>query len=285
MTVSGTRFDSTDRTVAGTRVKLMTDGILLAETSRDRDLMAYDTIIVDEAHERSLNIDFLLGYLKRLLPRRSDLKLIVTSATIDPERFSRHFGGAPIVTVPGRTHPVEIRHRPLTGDEGDDAMMIDGIVDAVREIDSAGVVVPDPSGRPDVLVFLPGEREIRDAADALERASLPDTEVVPLFARLSNEKQDRVFKPGPERRIVLATNVAETSLTVPRIRGVVDTGLARIARYAPRKRVQRLPVEPVARSSVEQRRVDAAGSRPASASGCSARRTSNPGIVSRLRRS
>ena len=241
-----------DRTAVGTRVKLMTDGILLAETSRDRDLMAYDTIIVDEAHERSLNIDFLLGYLKRLLPRRPDLKIVVTSATIDPERFSRHFGDAPIIRVPGRAHPVEIRHRPLSGDESDEAMT-NGIVEAVRELDSSGIVVPDPSGRPDILVFLPGEREIRDAAEALERAALPDTEVVPLFARLSNERQDRVFKPGAARRVVLATNVAETSLTVPRIRGVIDTGLARIARYSPRRRVQRLPIEAVAQSSVEQR--------------------------------
>ena len=241
-----------DRTAPHTRIKLMTDGILLAETARDRDLLAYDTTIVDEAHERSLNIDFLLGYLKRLLPRRRDLKLVITSATIDPDRFSRHFSGAPIVKVSGRTHPVEIRYR-APSDAGADDDIVEGIVAAVHEIDSAGLEVPEPSGRPDILVFLPGEREIRDATDALVQAGLPDTEVVPLFARLSVEKQDRVFKPGKARRIVLATNVAETSLTVPRIRGVIDTGLARIARYSPRRRVQRLPVEPIARASAAQR--------------------------------
>ncbi|MBC01679.1 MAG: ATP-dependent RNA helicase HrpA [Phycisphaerae bacterium] len=241
-----------DRTTPQTRVKLMTDGILLAETARDRDLLAYDTIIIDEAHERSLNIDFLLGYLKRLLPRRRDLRLIVTSATIDPDRFSRHFGDAPVVRVSGRTHPVEIRYRPPAGEDADDAL-VRGIVDAVGEIDAAGLEVPDPSGLPDILVFLPGEREIREASEALAKAELPDTEVVPLFARLSVDKQDRVFSPGSARRIVLATNVAETSLTVPRIRGVVDTGLARIARYSPRRRVQRLPVEPIARASADQR--------------------------------
>ncbi len=245
----------TDRSAPETRVRLMTDGILLAETARDPDLLAYDTIIIDEAHERSLNIDFLLGYLKRLLPRRPDLKVIITSATIDPERFSVHFGNAPIHLVEGRLHPVDIRYRPVGADEseGDDESLLAGIVDAIREIDRGGLSITDPSGLPDILVFLPGEREIRDAADAIRAADLPDTEVLPLFARLSNEQQDRVFRPGPARRIVLATNVAETSLTVPRIRGVIDSGLARIARYAPRRRVQRLPIEPVARASADQR--------------------------------
>ncbi len=245
----------TDRSSPGTRVRLMTDGILLAETARDPDLLAYDTIIIDEAHERSLNIDFLLGYLKRLLPRRPDLKVIVTSATIDPERFSEHFGHAPILTVEGRLHPVEIRYRPVGRDEseGEDESMLAGIVDAIREIDRGGLSITEPSGLPDILVFLPGEREIRDAADAINAAGFSNTEVLPLFARLSNEQQDRVFRPGSARRVVLATNVAETSLTVPRIRGVIDTGLARIARYSPRRRVQRLPIEAVARASAEQR--------------------------------
>ena len=245
----------TDRSGADTRVRLMTDGILLAETARDRDLLAYDTIIVDEAHERSLNIDFLLGYLKRLLPSRPDLKVIVTSATIDPERFSRHFGDAPILSVEGRMHPVDIRHRGIGSSEteGEDEGMLAGIVDAIREIDAAGLSVPDPSGLPDILVFLPGEREIRDAADAIVEAGFRDTEVLPLYARLSNEQQDRVFHPGPARRVVLATNVAETSLTVPRIRGVIDTGVARIARYSPRRRVQRLPIEAISRASADQR--------------------------------
>ncbi len=245
----------TDRSSPGTRVRLMTDGILLAETARDPDLLAYDTIIIDEAHERSLNIDFLLGYLKRLLPRRPDLKVIVTSATIDPERFSEHFDGAPILTVEGRLHPVDIRYRPVGRDEsdGEDESMLAGIVEAIREIDRGGLSISERSGLPDILVFLPGEREIRDAADAIGAAGFAETEVLPLFARLSNEQQDRVFNPGAARRIVLATNVAETSLTVPRIRGVIDTGLARIARYSPRRRVQRLPIEAVARASADQR--------------------------------
>ncbi|MAC20892.1 MAG: ATP-dependent RNA helicase HrpA [Phycisphaerae bacterium] len=243
-----------DRTAPDTRIKLMTDGILLAETARDRDLLAYDTIIVDEAHERSLNIDFLLGYLKRLLPRRPDLKVVVTSATIDPERFSRHFNGAPIISVEGRTHPVDLRYRPPSTESGDpDDALIQGILEGIREIDDAGLEIPEPSGRPDILVFLPGEREIRDVTAAIDGTGFPETETLPLYARLSNEQQDRVFKPGPRRRIVLATNVAETSLTVPRIRGVIDSGLARIARYSPRRRVQRLPIEPVSRASAAQR--------------------------------
>jgi ATP-dependent helicase HrpA len=245
-----------DRTAKDTRVKLMTDGILLAETQRDRELLAYDTIIIDEAHERSLNIDFLLGYLKRLLPRRPDLKVVITSATIDPERFSQHFDEAPIIRVDGRMHPVEIRYRPVDGTSDDaaaDEATMAAVVAAVEEIDAAGLAVEEPSGRPDILIFLPGEREIHDFTSALEHAAIADTEILPLYSRLSNEQQDQVFHPGARRRIVLATNVAETSLTVPRIRGVIDVGTARIARYSPRSRVQRLPVEPIARSSANQR--------------------------------
>ncbi|HEX7353826.1 MAG TPA: ATP-dependent RNA helicase HrpA [Mycobacteriales bacterium] len=221
-----------------TLVKVMTDGILLAELRRDRDLRAYDTIVIDEAHERSLTIDFLLGYLRQLLPRRPDLKVVITSATLDPERFSRHFGGAPVLTVSGRTYPVEVRYRPLD-DEHD---QVDGIVAACAELRREG-----PG---DVLVFLSGEREIRDASEALRGG---DDEVVPLFGRLSAAEQHRVFAPHRGRRIVLATNVAETSLTVPGIRYVVDCGTARISRYSRRTKVQRLPVEPVSRASAAQR--------------------------------
>jgi ATP-dependent helicase HrpA len=245
----------TDKTSAASRVKLMTDGILLAELQRDHDLRRYDTIIIDEAHERSLNIDFLLGYLRRLLPRRPDLKVIVTSATIDTQRFSDHFGGAPIIEVSGRTFPVEIRYRPLMElpeDTGPDADgegepvvrdQTEAIVDAVKELCAEG-----PG---DVLVFLPGEREIRDTADAL--GDLPRTEIVPLYSRLSAAEQHRVFQPHTGRRVVLATNVAETSLTVPGIRYVVDTGLARISRYSSRTKVQRLPIEPISQASANQR--------------------------------
>lgn len=233
----------TDRTAPGTRVKFMTDGILLAETQGDERLGAYDTLILDEAHERSLNIDFLLGYLRRLLPERPDFKLLITSATIDTERFSRHFGDAPVVEVSGRGYPVEVRYRPLGESDGD---LPQGIASAVAEL---GAV--DPSG--DILVFLSGERDIREAADALRRAGLRDTEILPLYGRLSAAEQHRVFHPGPRRRVVLATNVAETSLTVPRIRFVVDSGLARISRYSPRSKIQRLPIEPVSRASAEQR--------------------------------
>jgi len=229
----------TDRVGESTRVKVMTDGVLLAELGRDRDLRAYDTIVVDEAHERSLNIDFLLGYLKRLLPRRPDLRVVITSATLDPERFSRHFDDAPVLTVSGRTYPVEIRYRPLEEEQD----QISAVVAAVEELDREG-----PG---DVLVFLSGEREIRDAAEAL-RGSTTD-EVLPLFGRLSAEDQHRVFAPHPGRRIVLATNVAETSLTVPGIRYVVDPGTARISRYSNRTKVQRLPIEPVSQASAIQR--------------------------------
>jgi ATP-dependent helicase HrpA len=233
-----------DHTRPETLIKLMTDGILLAELMHDRRLLAYDTLIIDEAHERSLNIDFLLGYLKRLLPQRPDLKLIITSATIDPERFARHFGAAPIIEVSGRTYPVEIRYRPPTNTAGDDALQT-GILAAVDE------VARDGPG--DILVFLPGERHIREAAETLRKHHPPHTEIIPLYARLSAAEQGRIFRPGAGRRIVLATNVAETSLTVPGIRYVIDTGLARISRYSHRAKVQRLPVEPIARSAADQR--------------------------------
>ncbi|NKQ25188.1 ATP-dependent RNA helicase HrpA [Streptomyces galbus] len=237
-----------------TFVKLMTDGILLAEIQTDRELRAYDTIIIDEAHERSLNIDFLLGYLAQLLPKRPDLKVVITSATIDPERFSRHFGDAPIIEVSGRTYPVEVRYRPLLEEVGDDADeaadadrdQITAIIDAVEELRG--------EGQGDILVFLSGEREIRDTADALEKRKFPFTEVLPLYARLSHAEQHRVFQPHTGRRIVLATNVAETSLTVPGIKYVIDPGFARISRYSHRTKVQRLPIEPVSQASANQRK-------------------------------
>lgn len=249
--VVGYQVRFTDRTSKATRIKLMTDGILLAELQRDRDLKKYDTIIIDEAHERSLNIDFLLGYLKRLLPRRPDLKLIITSATIDVERFAEHFD-APVVEVSGRTFPVEVRYRPLMelpeDDEDGEAIVRDqteAIVEAVKELSAEG-----PG---DVLVFLPGEREIRDTAEAL--GDLPRTEILPLYSRLSAAEQHRVFSShgNAVRRVVLATNVAETSLTVPGIRYVVDTGVARISRYSVRTKVQRLPIEPISQASANQR--------------------------------
>ncbi|MGV9497306.1 ATP-dependent RNA helicase HrpA [Streptomyces sp. NPDC003642] len=231
-----------------TFVKLMTDGILLAEIQTDRELRAYDTIIIDEAHERSLNIDFLLGYLAQLLPRRPDLKVVITSATIDPERFSRHFGDAPIIEVSGRTYPVEVRYRPLLEEDGDDADrdQITAIIDAVEELQK--------EGQGDILVFLSGEREIRDTADALTKKNYRFTEILPLYARLSHAEQHRVFQPHTGRRIVLATNVAETSLTVPGIKYVIDPGFARISRYSHRTKVQRLPIEPVSQASANQRK-------------------------------
>ena len=231
-----------------TFVKLMTDGILLAEIQTDRELRAYDTIIIDEAHERSLNIDFLLGYLAQLLPKRPDLKVVITSATIDPERFSRHFGDAPIVEVSGRTYPVEVRYRPLLEEDGDDADrdQITAITDAVEELRA--------EGKGDILVFLSGEREIRDTADALTKKNYRFTEILPLYARLSHAEQHRVFQPHTGRRIVLATNVAETSLTVPGIKYVIDPGFARISRYSHRTKVQRLPIEPVSQASANQRK-------------------------------
>ncbi|MBN7822110.1 ATP-dependent RNA helicase HrpA [Bowmanella sp. Y57] len=240
----GYKVRFTDQVSDQTYVKLMTDGILLAEIQQDRFLNQYDTIIIDEAHERSLNIDFILGYLKQLLPKRPDLKLIITSATIDPERFSRHFNDAPVIQVSGRTYPVEVRYRPL--DEGDDERdQIQGILDAVNELgrESQG----------DILVFLSGEREIRDTADALQKAQLRATEVLPLYARLSAAEQNRIFAPHGGRRIVLATNVAETSLTVPGIKYVIDPGFARLSRYSARSKVQRLPIEAISQASANQR--------------------------------
>ncbi len=236
-----------DRTHPDSYIKLMTDGILLAEIQGDRLLAQYDTLIIDEAHERSLNIDFLLGYLKQLLPRRPDLKLIITSATIDTERFSRHFDDAPVIEVSGRSWPVEIRYRPLEGEDEDmqDRDMQQAVLDAVDELAALG--------EGDILVFLPGEREIREVAEALRKHHPPHTEILPLYARLSSAEQNRVFAPHRGRRIVLATNVAETSLTVPGIRYVVDTGLARISRYSVRSKVQRLPVEKISQASANQR--------------------------------
>jgi ATP-dependent helicase HrpA len=231
-----------------TFIKLMTDGILLAEIQTDRELRAYDTIIIDEAHERSLNIDFLLGYLAQLLPKRPDLKVVITSATIDPERFSRHFGDAPIVEVSGRTYPVEVRYRPLLEEDSEDADrdQITAICEAVEELQA--------EGQGDILVFLSGEREIRDTADALEKRKYRFTEVLPLYARLSHAEQHRVFQPHAGRRIVLATNVAETSLTVPGIKYVIDPGFARISRYSHRTKVQRLPIEAISQASANQRK-------------------------------
>src|SRR5450759_5192911 len=247
-TAVGYQVRFSDHSGSSTLVKVMTDGILLAEMQRDRDLRRYDTIIIDEAHERSLNIDFILGYLKQLLPRRPDLKVIITSATIDPQRFSKHFNNAPIIEVSGRTYPVEMRYRPLVGEmpEDDDRDQVTAICEAVEELWT------EHQGG-DILVFLSGEREIRDAADALTGLALPHTEVLPLYARLSAAEQHRVFGPHTGRRVVLATNVAETSLTVPGIRYVVDTGTARISRYSQRTKVQRLPIEPISQASASQR--------------------------------
>ncbi len=239
-----------DATRPDTVVKVMTDGVLLAETHSDRLLRAYDTIIVDEAHERSLNVDFLLGYLKRLVARRRELKVIVTSATIDTERFSRFFDGAPVIEVSGRTYPVEVRYRPEffeVEDEDDEPVdMNEAIAKAVDEIARA-------SRAGDVLVFLPGEREIREAAEVLRKHHPKGTEILSLYSRLSAEEQDRVFQPGAQRRIVLATNVAETSLTVPGIHFVIDTGLARIKRYSPRQKIDQLRIEPVSQAAARQR--------------------------------
>ncbi len=248
----GYKVRFTDQSSDSTLVKLMTDGILLAEIQRDRMLRQYDTLIIDEAHERSLNIDFILGYLAQLLPRRPDLKVVITSATIDPERFAQHFArdgvAAPIIQVSGRTFPVEMRYRPLTVDVGDttvDLDPVDATCDAVEELSG--------EGDGDILVFLSGEREIRDTADALRDRGLRGTEIVPLYARLSAAEQHRVFSLHSGRRVVLSTNVAETSLTVPGIRYVVDPGTARISRYSLRTKVQRLPIEPISQASARQR--------------------------------
>jgi len=244
----GFKVRFSDSLSENTYVKLMTDGILLAETQGDPYLEQYDTIIIDEAHERSLNIDFLLGYLKQLLPKRPELKLIITSATIDPQRFSRHFNDAPMLMVSGRTYPVETRYRPLISEDPDEEDMHaeEAILAAVDEVSREG-----PG---DVLVFLTGEREIRETAEALRKHHPPETEILPLYARLSADEQMKVFKPHGRRRIVLATNVAETSLTVPGIRYVIDPGHARISRYNARNKVQRLPIEPISRASADQRK-------------------------------
>ncbi|MGH3629230.1 MAG: ATP-dependent RNA helicase HrpA, partial [Sciscionella sp.] len=231
-------------------VKVMTDGILLAEIQRDRLLRRYDTLIIDEAHERSLNIDFLLGYLSQILPRRPDLKVIITSATIDPARFSRHFSDAPVIEVSGRTFPVQVRYRPVVDPDKphseDDRDQTTAICDAVGEL-----IVEGPG---DILVFLSGEREIRDTAESLRAQKLPGVEVLPLYARLPTAEQHRVFAPHRGRHIVLATNVAETSLTVPGIRYVIDPGTARISRYSTRLKVQRLPIEAISQASANQRK-------------------------------
>jgi len=228
-----------DRSSPEGYIKFMTDGILLAETLSDRFLDNYDTIIIDEAHERSLNIDFLLGYLKRLLVRRRDLRLIITSATIDTAKFSAHFDQAPIIELSGRSYPVEMIYQPLVADDEKvahaDRDLYRGIAEAVNWLSRKG-----PRG--DMLVFLSGEREIREAAKYLARHSVAQTEILPLYSRLSSAEQRRVFHPGKLRRIILSTNVAETSLTVPRIRFVIDSGLARISRYSHRSRIQRLPI-------------------------------------------
>jgi ATP-dependent helicase HrpA len=250
----GWKVRFTDQVGEQTLVKLMTDGILLAELTGDRMLRQYDTLIIDEAHERSLNIDFILGYLTRLLPERPDLKVIITSATIDPARFAEHFSRAlgapvPIIEVSGRSYPVQIRYRPIVDpddpDHDPDRDQLDAVADAVRELQA--------EGDGDILVFLPGEREIRDTADALSRLELRRTEILPLYSRLSAAEQYRVFAPHPGRRVVLATNVAETSLTVPGIRYVIDPGTARISRYSRRLKVQRLPIEKVSQASANQR--------------------------------
>ena len=253
-TTVGYQVRFNDNSSDETLVKLMTDGILLTEMQRDRRLLRYDTLIIDEAHERSLNIDFILGYLKRLLPGRPDLKVIITSATIDPQRFSEAFGGAPVVEVSGRTYPVEVRYRPVADPDRSDEEPRDqaqAICAAVDELSAAG-----PG---DILVFLSGEREIRDTADALKDRAGPagqagGLEVLPMYARLSAAEQYRVFQPHRGRRVVLATNVAETSLTVPGIRYVVDPGTARISRYSYRTKVQRLPIEPISQASANQRK-------------------------------
>ncbi|HEY2590466.1 MAG TPA: ATP-dependent RNA helicase HrpA, partial [Steroidobacteraceae bacterium] len=243
------RFD--DRTGPDCRIKVMTDGILLRELTGDPELRRYDTLIIDEVHERSLNIDLLLGVLKRLMPRRPELRVVITSATLDPDKLARFFDDAPVIEVSGRSFPVEVRYRPLAGEDEDAAELSlpEGIVAAVRELAEA-----PRSARGDALVFLPGEKHIREAAEALRNAHLADIEILPLYARLSGSEQARLFEPHAQRRIVLATNVAETSLTVPGVRTVIDSGLARISRYSVRAKVQRLAVERISRASAEQRK-------------------------------
>ncbi len=244
----GFRVRFADQVSDATRLVLMTDGLLLAELTSDPLLRRYDTIIVDEAHERTLNVDLLLGVLKRLLPRRPDLKLIVTSATLDVERVSRFFGEAPIITVSGRSFPIEVRYRETEEDEELDLPL--AILEAYQEI----ATEPGDVGNGDILVFLPGEREIRDVGELLERELQSRVEVMSLYSRLSWEQQSKIFQRGARQRIVLSTNVAETSITVPGIRAVIDSGLARISRYSVRNRLQRLPIEPIARASADQRK-------------------------------
>ncbi len=243
--VVGYAMRFTDQVSASTSVKFMTDGICLAEIQRDPDLKQYDTLIIDEAHERSLNIDFLLGYLQQLVQRRKDLHVVITSATIDTARFAKHFNNAPIIEVSGRTHPVEMRYRPLVNESGDTIDQIKGICHAAEELwrDTTG----------DILVFCPGERDINEAREALNKLSLFNCEILPLYARLSAAEQQRVFKPHTKRRIILATNVAETSVTVPAIGSVIDVGTARISRYSKKTKVQRLPIEAVSQASANQR--------------------------------
>ncbi|MDB6082844.1 MAG: ATP-dependent helicase HrpA, partial [Gammaproteobacteria bacterium] len=245
----GFRVRFADRVSEATRLVLMTDGLLLAELGSDPLLRRYDTIIVDEAHERTLNIDLLLGVLKRLLPRRPDLKVIVTSATLDVERVSQFFDGAPIITVSGRNHPIEVRYAAESEDAEDPDLPL-AVLGAYRDI----TATPGAAGRGDVLVFLPGEREIRDVGDFLERELDSQVEVLALYSRLSWDQQSKIFQRGARRRIVLATNVAETSITVPGIRAVIDSGLARVSRYSPRNRLQRLPIERVSRAGADQRK-------------------------------
>ena len=243
----GYKVRFSDHVSETTLIKLMTDGILLAEIQKDKLLLQYDTIIIDEAHERSLNIDFILGYLKQLLPKRPDLKVIITSATIDVERFSNHFNQAPIIEVSGRTYPVEVRYRPPIFNEEDDTNNdFQPILDAIEELSAESFG--------DILIFLTGEREIRDVADILNKLELRHTDILPLYARLSATEQNRIFQSHSKRRIILATNVAETSLTVPGIKYVIDPGLARISRYSYRTKVQRLPIEPISQASANQRK-------------------------------
>lgn len=239
-----TRFDQ--QVSRATRLKVMTDGILLQEIARDPELRGYDILIVDEVHERTLNIDFLIGYLRQLLPRRTDLKVILMSATIEAERFQRFFHEAAIVEIPGATHPVDVRYRPTGNELEGGGGLYDGIVSALQELDE--------EARGDVLVFLPGEREINEAAEVIRGAQLPGTEVLPLYARLAITEQQRVFQPHAQRHIVLSTNVAETSVTVPGVRHVIDSGLARIASYSARSKLQRLPVSRISQASADQRK-------------------------------
>ncbi|MEX2517010.1 MAG: ATP-dependent RNA helicase HrpA [Gammaproteobacteria bacterium] len=244
-TAVGYKIRHTDQTRPGTFIKLMTDGILLAELRTDRDLLGYDTLIIDEAHERSLNIDFMLGYLKQLLPRRPDLKVIITSATIDVDRFSKHFNDAPVIEVSGRSYPVDVRYQPVAA--GDDDLAFEhAVLSAIRELTHID--------RGDILIFLEGEREINELAKFLRKQTLPDTEILPLYARLGSAGQGRIFAAHQQRHIVLATNIAETSLTIPGIRYVIDPGYARISRYSPRSKIQRLPIEKISQAAANQRK-------------------------------